>query len=56
MALVRLLSDRFHVQQLAIHILVVHDDLGLWRESPQYPTLPNAQRPHRNRVATLTAG
>jgi len=48
MALVRSLCDRSRVQQVAVRILIVHDDLGLWREPTQYPTLPNAQRLRRN--------
>ena len=44
MALVRSLRDRSRVQQVAVRILVVHDDLGLWKEPTQYPTLPNASR------------
>jgi len=56
MALVRSLTDRSRVREVAVRILIVHDDLGLWKEPTQYPTLPNAQRLQRRRVATLGAG
>lgn len=56
MALVRSLRDRSRVQQVAVRILVVHDDHGLWKEPTQYPTVPNAHRLQRNRVAVLRAG
>jgi len=55
MALVRSLRDRARVQQVAVRILIVHDDLCLWREPTQYPTLPNAQRIRGNRIAALRA-
>ena len=56
MALVRSLRDRSRVQQVAVRILIVHDDLCLWREPTQYPTLPNVQRLRPNRVSTLMGG
>ncbi len=56
MALVRSLRDRSHVQQVAVRILIVHDDLCLWKEPTHYPTLPNAHRLQRNRLPPLIAG
>jgi hypothetical protein len=56
MALVRSLSDRSRVREVAVRILIVHDDLGLWKEPTQYPKLPNAERLQRRRVSTLRAG
>jgi hypothetical protein len=56
MALVRSLRDRSRLQEVAVRMLIVHDDLGLWREPTQYPTLPNAQRLRQNRAATSIGG
>ena len=56
MALVRSLRDRSRLQEVAARMLIVHDDLGLWREPTQYPTLPNAQRLRQNRAATSIDG
>jgi hypothetical protein len=53
MALVRSLRDRSHVQQVAVRILIFHDDLCLWKEPTHYRTLPNAHRLQRNRVTSL---
>ncbi len=44
MALVRSLRDRRVVRQVAIRTLIIHDDLGLWKEPTAYPMLPDVQR------------
>ena len=44
MALVRSLRDHSHIQEVAVRTLIVHDDLCLWKEPTQYPTLPNTSR------------
>jgi hypothetical protein len=44
MALVRSLRDRRRVQQVAVRMLAVHDELGLWKEPTLYPTLPDVRR------------
>ena len=42
LALVRSLRDR----RISVRTLIVHDDLGLWKEVTAYPALPDMQR-HR---------
>lgn len=44
MALVRSLRDRRRVEQVAVRLLILHDDLGLYGEMPHYPTLPDVRR------------
>lgn len=44
MALVRSLRDRRRVQQVAVRVLRLHDDLGLWKQPTSYPTLPDVKR------------
>ena len=44
MALVRSLRDRRLVRQVAVRVLVLHEDLALWKEMPGYPTLPDVRR------------
>lgn len=44
MALVRSLRDRRSVHHVAVRILILHEELGLWKEMPGYPTLPDVQR------------
>ncbi len=51
MALVRSLRDRSRVQEVAVRTLIVHDDLGLWKEPTQYPTLPDTSRHKPARMA-----
>jgi hypothetical protein len=51
MALVRSLRDRSRVQKVAVRTLIVHDDLCLWKEPTQYPTLPDTLRHKPARMA-----
>jgi len=51
MALVRSLRDHSHVQEVAVRTLIVHDDLCLWKEPTQYPTLPDTLRHKPARMA-----
>jgi hypothetical protein len=50
-ALVRSLRDRSRVQEVAVRTLIVHDDLCLWKEPTQYPTLPDTSRHKPARMA-----
>ena len=45
-ALVRSLRDRRVVRRVWVHLLIVHDDLGLWKQPTRYPTLPDLVRFH----------
>jgi len=38
-ALVRSLRDRRVVRRISVHLLIVHEDLGLWKELTRYPSL-----------------
>ncbi len=40
-ALVRSLRDRRQVRRISVNLLAVHEDLGLWRDLPRYPSLPD---------------
>jgi hypothetical protein len=51
MALVRSLRDRSRVQKVAVRTLIIHDDLCLWKEPTQYPTLPDTSRHKPPRMA-----
>ena len=44
MALVRSLRDRRRAQQVAVRTLILHDELGLWKQPTFYPTVPDVQR------------
>lgn len=44
MALVRSLRDRRVLREVAVRILQMHEDQGLWKEMPGYPTLPDTRR------------
>ncbi len=44
MALVRSLHDARLVRQVAVRVLVLHDDLGLVKQPTPYPTLPDVRR------------
>ena len=43
-ALVRSLRDRRQVRQVSVHVLILHDDLGMWKQPTLYPTLPDVER------------
>ncbi len=43
-ALVRSLRDRRQVRLVSVHLLIVHDDLGLCKGPTGYPTLPDVAR------------
>ena len=47
MAVVRSLRDRRQTRIVSIHLLIVHDDLCLWKASTSYPTLPDVRRFHQ---------
>ena len=51
MAVVRSLRDGRR-RQVAVRILVLHEDEGLWRDPATYPDLPRlrAERPNKSRV------
>lgn len=40
-ALVRSLRDQRQVRRVSVHLLIVHEDLGLWKEPTRYPSLPD---------------
>jgi hypothetical protein len=44
MAIVRSLRDRRRSKQVTIHLLTVHEDLGLCPGMNAYPTLPDVAR------------
>lgn len=50
-ALVRSLRDRRVVRRISVHWLIVHDDLGLWKQPTRYPALPDLARFHPARLA-----
>lgn len=43
-ALVRSLRDQRQVRLVSVHLLAVHEDLGLWKEPTAYPSLPDIGR------------
>lgn len=49
MALVRSLRDRRVVRQVAVRTLRLHEDQGLWKEMPGYPTLPDVRHFRRRK-------
>jgi hypothetical protein len=51
-ALVRSLRDCRCVREVAINTLILHDDLGFWKDMPRYPSLPDV---HRFRAARSAA-
>jgi len=55
MALVRSLRDSRIVRQVAVRILVLHDDLGLAKQPTSYPTLPDVRRFRPARFAPAAA-
>lgn len=44
MAVVRSLSDRRIARQVSVRTLIVHDDLGLWKQPTSSPSLPDLRR------------
>ncbi len=55
MALVRSLRDRRQVRQVSVHLLIVHDDLGLWKEPTRTPSLPDLSL-YRRTIRAAAAG
>jgi hypothetical protein len=53
-ALVRSLRDRRLVRRISVHLLIVHEDLGLWREPTRYPRLPDLSLYRTGRDCTRT--
>ena len=58
MALVRSLRDRRVVRRVAVRTLQLHEEQGLWKEMPGYPTLPDVARfrSRRDRHETEASG
>lgn len=54
-ALVRSLRDRRQVRRVPVRLLVLHDDLGLWKEPTSCPTLPDVGRFYPARTAASRA-
>lgn len=54
MALVRSLRDRRIVRTVAVRTLQLHEEQGLWKEMPGYPTLPDLRFRH-TRSSTRTS-
>ena len=54
-ALVRSLRDRRQVRRVSVHLLILHDELGLWREPTAYPTLPDIGCSHLARIRCRAA-
>ena len=54
-ALVRSLRDRRQVRRVSVHLLIIHDDLGLWKEPTAYPSLPDLPL-YRRRTLSTTSG
>jgi len=44
MAVVRSLRDRRITRRVSVHTLIVHDDLGLWKQPTSSPSLPDLPR------------
>jgi len=55
MALVRSMRDRRIIRQVAVRSLIVHEELGLWKQPIGYPTLPDVQRFKPSRFPRATA-
>lgn len=55
-ALVRSLRDRRQVRHVAVHLLIVHEDLGLWKEPTAYLTLPDLSLYRSSRNPWRTPG
>ena len=56
MVAVRSLRDRRQTRLVAVHLLIVHDDLCLWKEATSYPTLPDIARLRQSAVLVGRTG